>query len=51
MTLNNSKNELYNCNGYEIILAEKMNHANQNSNIEHTIKQDFSRWIIFHFDK
>ena len=30
---------------------KKMNHANQNSNIKHTIKQDFSRWIIFHFDK
>ena len=28
-----------------------MNHTNQNSNIEHTIKQDFSRWIIFRFDK
>ena len=51
MTLNNSKNKLYSCNAYEIIWAEKMNHANQNSNIKHTIKQDFSKWIIFHFDK
>lgn len=30
---------------------KEMNHANQNSNIKHTIKQDFSKWIIFHFDK
>ena len=51
MTLNNSKNKLYSCNAYEIIWAEKMNHANQNSNIKHTIKQDFSKWIIFHYDK
>ena len=51
MTLNNAKNKLYSSNAYEIIWVEKMNHADQNSNIKHTIKQDFSRWIIFHFDK
>ena len=51
MTLDNSKNKLYSCNAYEIIWFEKMNHKNQNSNIKHTIEQDFSRWIIFYFDK